>query len=129
MQPIHITLNGCPRSKKNSMQIVRHGNYSSLIPSKPYREYAKLCHAQIDDKLRKRIDIPCCVKGVYFMETHRKVDLGNLINATLDILVAEKVLLDDNCEIVVHHDGSRVYYDKECPRAEIDIIPIARDVE
>lgn len=129
MQPIHITINGCPRSKKNSMQIVRWGGYPRLIPSKYYREYAKLSHSQINDAMRIKIDVPCQVRGIYFMDTRRKVDLLNLLSATLDILVSENVLADDNSNIVVGHDGSRVYYDKECPRAEIDIIPIARDVE
>lgn len=55
------------------------------------------------------------------MPTRRKVDLCNLIEATMDILVRAGVLNDDNSEIAVSHDGSRVFYDKENPRAEITI--------
>ena len=58
------------------------------------------------------------------MKTHRRVDLVNLLEATDDILVSCGVLKDDNAKIIVSHDGSRVYYDKEAPRAEIFINPI-----
>ena len=61
------------------------------------------------------------VKCVYYMPTRRKVDLSNLIEASLDILVRAGVLEDDNCDVAAAHDGSRVYYDKENPRAEITI--------
>lgn len=38
------------------------------------------------------------------------------------MLVHHKVISDDNSGIVCSHDGSRVYYDKENPRTEIEII-------
>jgi Holliday junction resolvase RusA-like endonuclease len=53
------------------------------------------------------------------MKTARRVDLANLIEATTDILVKARVLEDDNSRIVAAHDGSRVNYDKNNPRAEI----------
>ena len=55
------------------------------------------------------------------MPTRRRVDLLNLLEASLDILVDAGILEDDNSSIVVSHDGSRVLYDKENPRAEITI--------
>lgn len=55
------------------------------------------------------------------MPTRHRVDLTNLLNATNDILVDCGVLKDDNSRIIVSHDGSRVKYDKENPRAEIFI--------
>jgi hypothetical protein len=57
------------------------------------------------------------------MPTRRKVDLVNLLEATCDILVKFGVLKDDSSDIVAAHDGSRVLYDKERPRAEIDVEP------
>ena len=53
------------------------------------------------------------------MPSKRKVDLNNLLEATTDMLVHYKVIEDDNSNIVVSHDGSRVFYDKENPRTEI----------
>ena len=55
------------------------------------------------------------------MPTKRRVDLLNLLEATMDILVHAGILADDNSSIVVGHDGSRVLYDKGNPRAEIYI--------
>ena len=55
------------------------------------------------------------------MQTHRKVDQTNLMEAMDDILVANHVLADDNSDIVAGHDGTRVYHDKNNPRVEIYI--------
>ena len=41
-----------------------------------------------------------------------------------DILVQAGVLADDNRDIVVGHDGSRVFWDKENPRVEITITEV-----
>jgi Holliday junction resolvase RusA-like endonuclease len=55
------------------------------------------------------------------MPTRRKVDITNLLSATHDILTKHNVIADDNMDIVVSVDGSRVFYDKENPRTEITI--------
>jgi Holliday junction resolvase RusA-like endonuclease len=56
------------------------------------------------------------------MPTRRKVDLVNLLEATHDILVKYEVLADDNSGIIYSVDGSRVMYDKENPRTEVEIL-------
>ena len=61
------------------------------------------------------------MRCVYYMPTHRRVDLCNLLEATCDLLVHHGVLADDNCTVVVSHDGSRVLYDKAAPRTEVFI--------
>ena len=55
------------------------------------------------------------------MQTRRKCDIVNLLQAVCDILVKYNIILDDNYTIVSSHDGSRVYYDKHNPRTEISI--------
>lgn len=62
------------------------------------------------------------------MPTHRRVDLVNLLQATCDILVRYGILIDDNSNYVVGFDGSRVLYDKENSRTEIEITEI-KDAE
>lgn len=89
-----------------------------IIPSKQYKEYEELALWQLP---RVFYNCPVNVKCVYFMGTKRKVDLTNLLEATDDILVKGKVLADDNCTIIVSHDGSCVKYDKDNPRVEIEI--------
>ena len=59
------------------------------------------------------------------MPTKHRVDLVNLLEATCDILVKVNVLEDDNSNIIISHDGSRVLYDKDNPRVEIEIQEIA----
>ena len=65
---------------------------------------------------------------MYYMDTHRRVDLVGLLQATDDLLVKAGVVQDDNSNIIASHDGSRVRYDKDNPRVEIDIIPMAQSV-
>lgn len=116
-----IILNGEPRTKKNSQQIIKTGNRRMVIPSPQYRQYEKDCLWQIPPKAKQRIDMAVNVQCIYYMPTRRRVDLVNLLEATMDILVEGKVLADDNCRIVAAHDGSRVDYDKHNPRVEITI--------
>ena len=114
-----LTLLGDPRTKKNSQQILYKGSTPFITQSEAYRQYAESCGWQI--RVVPGIKLPCNVKMVYYMATHRRVDLCNLQEATLDILVRYGVLEDDNCKIVVSMDGSRVDYDKENPRVEVTI--------
>lgn len=118
---LRIILRGQPITKKNSSQIIKAGNRRMVIPSPQYRAYEKDCLWQIPPKAKQKIDIPINVQCVYYMPTRRRVDLVNLIEATMDILVEGGVLADDNCRIVAAHDGSRVDFDKYNPRVEITI--------
>lgn len=121
-----ITINGNPITKKNHSQIIKVGNRRMLVPSKQYNAYERDFITQciklgVNDKnLSKRLNIAC----IYYMQTRRKVDLTNLLSATMDCLVKAKVIEDDNCKIAYSHDGSRVFYDKENPRVEITITEV-----
>lgn len=110
-----------PVTKKNSPQIVKCGSRSMVLPSKTYRQYEKDTLAFLHRFSGMRIDYPVAVKCLFYMKTHRIVDLPNLLEAIDDVLVRHGVLADDNSRIVVHHDGSRVLYDKDNPRTEIVI--------
>ena len=119
------TIYGDPVTKKNSARIVNAGNYPRVLPSKAYLQYRTDAIAQITGTKRLHISSPVNLKVVYYMRTKRRVDLVNLLEATCDILVDAGVLDDDNSRIVAGHDGSRVEYDKQNPRAEITITPMA----
>ena len=121
-----LTITGNPVTKKNSQQIFKTKTGRPFIaPSKAYKKYEKDALAQLDARYGKfdtpLINEPVVVRCHYFMETHRAVDLPNLLEATDDILVKAGVLADDNCKIVASHDGSRVSYDKDNPRVEVRI--------
>ena len=118
------TIYGDPVTKKNSARIVSAGKYPRVLPSKAYLQYRADAIAQITGAKRLHIASPVNLKVVYYMRTKRRVDLVNLLEATCDILVDAGVLDDDNSRIVAGHDGSRVEYDKQNPRAEVTITPM-----
>lgn len=117
-----IILRGAPVTKKNSGRIVYAGGRPRVLPSKAYTEYERGCLKQITSP-PEPISRPVCVRCVYYMPTRRRVDMVNLIEASMDILVKAGVLADDHSGIAASHDGSRVLYDKQNPRAEITITP------
>ena len=122
-QIMRFTLYGPPRTKKNSQQILQNKRTGRafIAPSAAYKAYERDCLRQISGLYRAGLVEPVNLKAVYYMPTHRCVDLSNLLSATNDILVRAGVIADDRCEIVVSHDGSRVRYDKGNPRVEITI--------
>lgn len=114
-----------PTTKKNSQDIVpikdKNGTIIRhvIVQGKKYKAYER-------DALKllpkcSTIDIACNVKCLFYRKTFHRVDLPNLLNAIDDIMVKGGVLEDDNCNIIVSHDGSRVYHDKENPRTEVII--------
>ena len=116
------TIRGTPVTKKNSARIILARGKPRIIPSKQFVEYEKAALYQLMSvRPRTAVDHPVNVKCVYYMPTARKVDLVNLLEATLDILVDARILADDNAKIVVGHDGSRVEYRATEPRVEIEI--------
>lgn len=103
----------CPMCGKFQKQFIRNGNattdfafraaqYLRPRPEKPYGGEVHLVYR-------------------VYTGTRRKVDDLNLYEALDDILVENGILLDDNRKIIRSRDGSRVLYDKENPRAEIEI--------
>lgn len=116
-----FTIYGNPITKKNHGNIVMIKGHPIMLPSKPYQEYEKRAKEYIP-KTNFPIDYPITLKCNYFMETKRKCDLVNLLQATCDVLVKYKVISDDNYSIITSFNGSDVSYDKDNPRVEIEII-------
>jgi Holliday junction resolvase RusA-like endonuclease len=116
---IKFTINIPPRTKKNSQQIITVKGRPMIIPSKLYKQYEKDCRYFMPKV--EPIDYPVNVKALYYMPTKRRVDLANLHEALHDVLVHYKVVQDDNSNIIATTDGSKVLYDKERPRTEVEI--------
>lgn len=114
-------------TKKNHQRILTKVNketgkkHSFVAPSEYFTSFQNKCGWFIKPLPEKPISDPVNIKYTFYMDTMRRVDITNLFNAMDDVLVHYDVLEDDNCKIVVAHDGSRVYYDKENPRIEIEI--------
>lgn len=119
---IKFEIPGRPITKKNS-QVIGFNKKTGRIfitQSEQYKRYEAAAGYFIPVKW-KMIETPVNVKCLYYMPTKGKVDLTNLEEATDDILIHYGVIKDDNSTILVSHDGSRVYYDKDNPRVEIEI--------
>ena len=123
---MNITIELTPITKKNHQDIIynKKTKRRMVIPSKQYRDYEKACADFIPQMPFNMFDCPVNVKCGFYMPTRRRVDLVNLEQSVLDILVKYGVLKDDNSNIVVSMDGSRVLYDKEHPRTEIEITEV-----
>lgn len=125
-----LTIPLAPVTKKNSQQIVRNpktGRYF-LIPSKKFMEYKDQFLDYLGWNLPhdfRTFTEPVQITARFYMPTKRPVDLTNLLEALDDVLVQGLVIADDNWNIVVSHDGSRVLYDKENPRTEVEIVRYA----
>ena len=119
---IHYMIPLAPVTKKNHQRVlIRQNGKPFVAPSEQYKRYESQAGWFLRPVPSKPIDYPVTVKVLYYMPTKRRVDRTNLESAILDILVENRVLKDDNRDIVASTDGSRVFVDKENPRTEIYI--------
>lgn len=126
-----------PRTKKNGLDIkfkstgkngflkktsygLKYVGVPFISQNERYKQYERDAGWFLK-KLPEPINEPVNVKCIFFRETAGRCDLTNLLESIDDILVKYKVLKDDNFKIIVGHDGSRVYVDREHPRTEIEI--------
>ena len=118
-----LIIKGQPIPKKNSQEI--HVNQATgkrfVSQNERYKEYELSALWQLKTQPHNVPDPPLNVKCIYFRADKRRVDLTNLLEATDDILVRAGIIEDDNFNIIAGHDGSRVLYDKQNPRTEIEI--------
>lgn len=122
MNEIKFTIPIEPKTKKNSQQIFTNKatGKAFITPSKAYKEY-EAAATWFVPKVEKPIDYPVNIKCLFYMQTRRKCDLTNLLEAVDDIMVKCRLLTDDNYTIITGHDGSRVFYSKNNPRTEVTI--------
>lgn len=112
-----------PRSKKNSQQICINPRTKRpfVKQNDRYVKFEKDCGFFLKHKPPAPIDYPVNVKCIFYRSTRIRCDLVNLEEATLDVLCRYGIIEDDNRNIVYSMDGSKVLYDKGCPRVEITI--------
>lgn len=116
-----ITIPGKAITKKNSQRILYRNGRAFIAPSAAYERYEREAGYHLTPRPRKPLTGPLEVKCLYYMPTHHRVDLTNLLEATDDILVKYRIIEDDHSGVIVSHDGSRVLYDHDDPRTEIYI--------
>lgn len=130
MIELHYTIPLPPITKKNSQQILKTKDGRPFIaPSKAFTDYQASAGWYLKPRPIKPVSEAVTVKCLFYMPTHRRVDLNNLLEAATDMLVKFRILADDNYCVVASHDGSRVLYDKENPRTEITITRFEEEQE
>ena len=114
-----------PKTKKNSQQIITNHKTgrAMIIQSSEYKQYEHDVGFFLK-KIPQPIDKPVNVKCIFYRKNAIRCDQSNLIAAIDDILVKYGILADDNFTVIVGHDGSRVFIDRDNPRTEIEITEI-----
>lgn len=120
---VAFTIPISPTTKKNSQQIAinRKTGRPFVTQSKKYKEYERAAMEYVQRVLCYKVEPPLNVKCLFYMPTRRRVDLTNLLEAIDDVMVKAGLLPDDDYTVIQSHDGSRVLYDKDNPRTEIEI--------
>ena len=115
-----------PITKKNSQQIMtnRATGKPFIMPSAKYKQYEYEAAWFLKPRPLRPIEHAVNVKCEFYMPNRRRTDLNNLLEAVTDLLVHAGILADDHYGIVVSHDGSRCYVDRDNPRTEITITQI-----
>ncbi len=118
---IKFTVKLPPITKKNHQDIFRNNKTGKpfVAPSKEYRLYERNAMWFIPKGIY--INEPVNIKCLFYMPTKRKCDLTNLLEAIDDVMVKAGLLEDDSYDIIEGHDGSRVLFDKNNPRTEVEI--------
>lgn len=114
---------GQPYVKKSNQRTVMFRGRIRKIDTPRYKEWHNSARLQLlsHKKPVQPIDFPINLCCFFYMKTRGRVDLSALYEGIQDVLVEMGILSDDNYKIVASHDGSRVFYDKENPRMEIEI--------
>ena len=135
-EEITYTIQGDPRTKKNSLMIAGKGRRCPACgklekqwvrQSKAHDEFAKAAKWQLRPVPMEPIDSLVNIRCLFYMKTRRIVDGLNLLATIDDLLVSTGILADDNSRIVAGHDSSRVLYDPINPRVEITITKLPTD--
>lgn len=128
---IKFIIGGAPRVKKNTQRSVGFGKSSRRINSKAYTNWEAMAAPQLGDVMRQYrrmtgqpwplIDFTHNFSARFFMDTKGQVDLSALYEGIQDLMVSKGMLLDDNSQLLLSHDGSGVSVDRANPRIVIEI--------
>lgn len=117
------TITGQPYVKKSNQRVVWRNGKPRKIDTPRYKEWHASALQQLVLQPRPTVPIEGRVnlQCRFYVKSRGRVDLSALYEGIQDVLVELGILADDNCWIVVSHDGSGVEWDKENPRMVITI--------
>ncbi len=128
---IKFVIGGAPRVKKNTQRSVGYGKATRRINSAAYTKWESFAAPQLEDVKRQfrrmtgrpfpTVDFTFNFRAQFFMDTSGQVDLSALYEGIQDLMVKHGMLLDDNSQLLLSHDGSGVSVDRAHPRTVIEI--------
>jgi Holliday junction resolvase RusA-like endonuclease len=132
---VRFTIEGAPRTKKNSLRRIRRGIRTFTVSSEAHEAWEKSAVLQLQARHHKEAAAsllhlgypgqPCAVP-VNLCATIYRVkdvgDLGNYLAAICDAL--EKAGVVENDRLIGGFDGSRLLTDAKRPRVEIALRPL-----
>lgn len=130
----HLTIYGKFYAKKNSSNSIWNHYTKRLIrtTSTNYKSWENDAMKQLGKCVngkffneKKRVKDICCpviLKCCFYNYDNRKRDISNYYEGIQDLLVDAGIIKDDNYKIIIGHDGSRMFLDKENPRIEFWIL-------
>lgn len=118
-----LTLDGIPRTKKNSARILRFGKFNKVVPSKAYLEWRDAVLPQMQRQWQRGgIAWPVNVRATVYRDALRG-DLLGYLDGIADAMQEAGVVADDKW--ILGWDGSRLDKDAAAPRVELVIGPLA----
>lgn len=117
-----FTILGRTPSKKNSRRAIYVGGRTIMVPSKDYESWHKDASKQLKCQKRPKEPIEKAeIVITFYAQNKVGADLTNKAESVMDLLVDNRILVDDNWFIVgdVHLKFGGV--DRTNPRAEVEI--------
>jgi len=119
-----FTIEGAPRTKKNSQRIARVKGRPIVLQSRQHDAWAQGAILQLRSQWRRcdwAVDFAVNLRAHVYRD--RAVgDLLNYLAAVSDALEAAGVVANDR--LIVSLDGSRLLVDRARPRVEIELSPV-----
>lgn len=121
---MQIVIKGYTPSKKNGKRLVRRGNRTIPISSKNYMDWNKSAVEQIKLQATPVLSYPARIKITFYPKYKHRQDLTNRAESVMDSLVDAGVIADDDMmhvsRLILEFGG----FDKENPRAVVDIVDL-----
>ena len=121
---LKLVIPGCIRSKKNSKRIYATGRFKKVLPSKAYLLWEAGARASALEQIGRISPItdPIQINAQIYYKGPQP-DLSGCLESIGD---AFEGILWENDKQIESWDGSRLIHDKDNPRVELEVEPIAQ---
>lgn len=116
-----IVIHGQTPSHKNSKQLFKVHGRPLLANNRKYLAWRDNAVIDVITSNNPPAGSPATVKAVFYVDSHRRRDLDNMLASVLDVLVEAGKIEDDNCFECKKIEAEFGGVDCDNPRAEIFI--------